>query len=880
MANNRVDIQIRAVDQGVKQVFDLVAQKLKTGKVALEAYNQAMGKTQAVAAKMSDSLKTAFAGVGAGVVVQSLFQAGVQAQNLDRAFTAILGSSDAAAAELDFIRSTSDRLGLSFYDTANAYKGIAAAAAPTELAGEGVRKIFIGIASAASALGMSTDDASGALRAIGQMISKGKIQAEELRAQLGERLYGAFQLMAEASGVTTEALDKMLVKGEVSIDMLGRFAEILTERYGPAAEIAATQAVGALARWQTAWWDLKVTLANSGFLENATNYLTTLTNTMKDPAVQKAIAAWAKRFFELTDAIIKTVWEYKGLIASTAGIVIGVKIVDTMVRTVLALGAAFKVLTGMSIAAWFTTAAQGMTTAAIAAGGLKTVIGALAGVFLAWEVGWQIGTLLNKFDIVKTAGTTMAHGLTMAWLLAKKAWVDLTNGDSSAIERQIEIARTTYTNMIDEIDGKTKKAGDSQKKVHQEVAGAAVQAAAKQKEAQAAALDEMKKKYQQYADEVKRLQDDIAGRERSLAEQLRDMARSGMSDIGAWQDRKAQAEEYAAAAKRAAEEARQAFAAGNADIGQAKAAEAVGLYDKAKDAAAELNREVKDGDQTIMSQQQSLQTALAMVEEYGKGALDVQKELQSSLAATAQELDKQSGGELSKQLPEIAKQFASLTGSAEGLAESAKKFNDAWNDAWNRATLGGQHAIAQLEKDLKELTRDRHIKIYVEEVVKKASGGVIQKMASGGRVLRNMLRGGFFPGFGGGDRRHVVAEDGEYMLDKDRVKHAGLAAVRAFHAGRYDVVVAHLLKKMRINAADLIRRQVGGVINSLPALPKIASPFMAAGGMVASPAAAGASGDVINLTLNYSGSGGQADAKRLADMVMTELQRQHRRASR
>jgi tape measure domain-containing protein len=878
MANNRVDIQIRAVDQGVKQVFDLVAQKLKTGKIALEAYNQAMGKTQAVAAKMSDSLKAAFAGVGAGVVVQSLFQAGVQAQNLDRAFTAILGSSDAAAAELAFIRKTSDDLGLSFWDTADAYKGIAAAAAPTELAGEGVRKIFVGIASAASALNMSVDDTTGSLRAVGQMISKDKIQAEELRAQLGDRLYGAFQLMAEAAGVTTAGLDKMLVSGEVSTDILLKFADILTERYGPAAAKASLEAVGALNKWRTAWMDLKVTIANSGFLENATKDLKTLTNTLNDPEVRKSIATWAQRFFDLAQAIITTAWEYKGLIAVTVGLVVGVNIIGTMVNAVRGLAAAFRVLAGVSVASWFATAAQGMTTAKIAAMGLKGAIGALSAMFLALEVGWQIGTMLNKFDVVKKAGIAMAAGLHKAFLYSQLAWEKLTSGDQSAVLRKIEEVDKFYFDLFDNVGKEAVRAGQAQKKVHQEVAGAAVQAAAKQKEAQAAALDEMKKKYQQYADEVKRLQDDIAGRERSLAEQLRDMARSGMSDIGAWQDRKDQAEEYAAAAKRAAEEARQAFAAGNADIGQAKAAEAVGLYDKAKDAAAELNREVKNGDQVVMSQQQSLKTALAMVEEYGTGALEVQKELQASLAATAEELDKQSGGELSKQLPEIARQFASLTGSAEDLAKSADKFNAAWNDAWNRATLGGQHAIAQLEKDLKELTKDRHIKVYVEEVVKKATGGVIQKMATGGRVLRNMLRGGFFPGFGGGDRRHVVAEDGEYMLDKDRVKDAGLLAVRAFHAGRYDVVVAQLLKKMRINAADLIRRQVGGVINSLPALPAVSSPFMAAGGMVASPAGAG--GDVFNVTLNYSGSGSALDADRIADMVLASLERKHRRASR
>ena len=872
MANNRVDIQIRAVDKGVKNVFDLVAQKLKTGRVALEAYNQALGKTRDVAAGLSNSLKAAFAGVGAGVVVQSLFQAGVQAQNLDRAFTAILGSSAAAKDELAFIRAEADRLGLSFWETADAYKGISAAAAPTELAGEGVRKIFIGVASAASALGMSVDDTSGSLRAIGQMISKDKIQAEELRAQLGDRLFGAFQLMAEAAGVTTAELDKMLVSGEVSIDLLSKFADILTEKYGPAAEKASREAVGTLAKWRTAWMDLKVTLANSGFLENSTSYLTTLTATLKDPAVQKAIGVWAKRFFEVADAIIRTVWEHKGFIAAVMGTVVVGKTLDTLARTILGINAAFKVMMGLSIAGWAGSTIALLKSINLAALSVTGALGAAAGATLALAGGYALGAKIAEWEYLRSV--VGANKQALAEIPARFQAISEATGVTIKSFKDLEKAEKDGLIKFDSVTGEWVKGAGK-------MAAAVKNSAAEQKQATAAALDEMKKKYQAYADEVKRLQDDIAGRERSLADQLREMSRSGMTDIGAWKDRKAQAEEYAAAAKKAAEESRQAFAAGNADVGKTKAEEAVGLFDKAREAAAELNRETKNGEQVIATQQENLKTALSMVEEYGKGAVTVQQELQKSIAQTAQELDKQSGGQLSKELPDIAKQFGEISVQAKDLAESASEFNKAWSNAWDRATLGGKEAIAQLEKELKELTKDRHIKVYVEEVVKKAAGGAIQKLATGGQVLRNMLRGGFFPGFGGGDRRHVVMEDGEYALDKYRVRDAGLRTVRAFHAGRYDIVIAELLKKVGFNAFDLIGRQMGGIINALPAMPAVSSPFMQAGGMVAAPAAAaGGDRETINITLNYSGAGSAVDAGKMADMVMTEIQRRSRRASR
>ena len=40
-------------------------------------------------------------------------------------------------------------------------------------------------------MGLSADQTSGVLLALQQMISKGTVQAEELRGQLGERLPGA-----------------------------------------------------------------------------------------------------------------------------------------------------------------------------------------------------------------------------------------------------------------------------------------------------------------------------------------------------------------------------------------------------------------------------------------------------------------------------------------------------------------------------------------------------------------------------------------------------------------------------------------------------------------------------------------------------------------
>jgi hypothetical protein len=81
------------------------------------------------------------------------------------------------------------------------------------------------------------------------MISKGNVQAEELRQQLGERLPGAFQYAARAMGVTTQELNDMLENGEVlADDLLPKLADELDRTFGPNVAAAADSLKASLQR--------------------------------------------------------------------------------------------------------------------------------------------------------------------------------------------------------------------------------------------------------------------------------------------------------------------------------------------------------------------------------------------------------------------------------------------------------------------------------------------------------------------------------------------------------------------------------------------------------------------------------------------------------
>jgi tape measure domain-containing protein len=112
------------------------------------------------------------------------------------------------------------------------------------------QQIFKGIAAAILATGGNTEDLNGALRATAQVFSKGKVTAEELRGQIGERLPGAFTIFAQATGRSTQQLDEDLQKGKVTLNDFIKFTNELFKRYGSTAEILAKAPENAGARLQ------------------------------------------------------------------------------------------------------------------------------------------------------------------------------------------------------------------------------------------------------------------------------------------------------------------------------------------------------------------------------------------------------------------------------------------------------------------------------------------------------------------------------------------------------------------------------------------------------------------------------------------------------
>lgn len=226
------------------------------------------------------ALKSILPTIGLGLLIKDTIRAG---QEMEK-FRALLNPEQFA-----FVDQQAERLGRNLRNLGNDYAKLSAAAAGTNLEGQQTDEIFLAINEAMTALRRSGPEVSGALRAIEQMISKGNVQAEELRGQLGERLPGAFHAAATAMGVTTSQLNKMLERGEVlAEDLLPKLAKVLREKYADELEAAMSSSVAEMERLQTTIFKIQSTIAEAGFLDGVTESIRDLNELLKSPGAEAA----------------------------------------------------------------------------------------------------------------------------------------------------------------------------------------------------------------------------------------------------------------------------------------------------------------------------------------------------------------------------------------------------------------------------------------------------------------------------------------------------------------------------------------------------------------------------------------------------------------
>jgi tape measure domain-containing protein len=248
----------------------------------LQGSTESLGRATNTVSDLIKKAAAAFALYKIAGFAGGMLQLGVAADSMRRSLAAATGGAKEAADAETYLREQSERLGLVFTAQAQGYQKIAAAARGTTLEGEKTRDIWLAVAEAGTALQLSSDEVNGALLAVSQMISKGRVSAEALRGQLGERLPGAMQAAADAMGMTQAAFAKALDTGQIlAEDFLPRFAVALRERFADSVESSANSAQANINRLENTWWDLRDTVMNSGVLTAVSDGVNEINGEMK-----------------------------------------------------------------------------------------------------------------------------------------------------------------------------------------------------------------------------------------------------------------------------------------------------------------------------------------------------------------------------------------------------------------------------------------------------------------------------------------------------------------------------------------------------------------------------------------------------------------------
>lgn len=313
-----------------------------------------------------------------------------------------------------YLRGQVDRMGLDLKSTAKSYSSFAIAAKEAGHNQEEVNYMFERFSELGTTMGKTPDELSGMFKAFEQMMSKGSIQAEELRQQLGDRLPGAISLMAQSMGVTTKELGDMMMKGEVGSENLIRLAELADKKYGDAANKAAASLIAEENRMKTGFENWLRVISEAGLADSYKELMVTLTQFFNSEDGLEFARGIGEAFSTVVD-VLKWCVENSETLVEVFKILIALQLASWLMKGVVA----FQAVAGSVIAA-----SGSMTTLL----GTMTLVQKAFAVLAAAVLGFKIGTwLYAEFKQVRIGASWMVQGLLSGFTVLTKTATSLLN---------------------------------------------------------------------------------------------------------------------------------------------------------------------------------------------------------------------------------------------------------------------------------------------------------------------------------------------------------------------------------------------------------------------------------------------------------------------
>ena len=171
--------------------------------------------------------------LGGGYAFRELIGAGREMFAMELKMKAVSKSSEAFANNMKYVRELSQQLGLDLVGAGNAYAQIVVTA-QEKMNPEQMQKMFTGFNKYYATVHMTAEDQRLANLAIQQMFGKDKIQAQEARLQMGQRVTPFIKLLTEAAkeklGAKFTTFDDVMKRGLLDpAELLPIVADKLTE---------------------------------------------------------------------------------------------------------------------------------------------------------------------------------------------------------------------------------------------------------------------------------------------------------------------------------------------------------------------------------------------------------------------------------------------------------------------------------------------------------------------------------------------------------------------------------------------------------------------------------------------------------------------------
>ncbi|EFZ5916276.1 tape measure protein [Shigella sonnei] len=284
IGSEKFNAELAKLNQSLRETLNKLRSQTKT--TSINNTSDAFNNLASNAIKLSGAF---YSVMGALNAYKAIMNAGLKRDSAQRAAKFVLG--DKASEAETFIRGLADKTGLNISEGLSSYAKFAAGAQGS-MSQEQTQELFGNATAMSRLMGLSNDELNGILKAFEQMASKGKIQAEELRGQLGDRMAGAFKLFAEALGMTATELDKAMKDGKIlSSDTLPKVAKqmgLMIDKAGGWAEVAkSTQtASGKLANN----WDDTMVKIFSGSQDELNGFLSSLSSLLSEMGMSSSIA--------------------------------------------------------------------------------------------------------------------------------------------------------------------------------------------------------------------------------------------------------------------------------------------------------------------------------------------------------------------------------------------------------------------------------------------------------------------------------------------------------------------------------------------------------------------------------------------------------------